>query len=93
MTKPVTAVATMILVDERRLRLDDRLLTFRLGFGIIMEPPAGWDGGYGTSWTSDPKEDLVEILMTQRLGSALLEPASRFPDVDLPGDRRLRRLS
>jgi CubicO group peptidase (beta-lactamase class C family) len=27
----------------------------------------GWDGGYGTSWASDPKEGLVGILMTQRL--------------------------
>jgi CubicO group peptidase (beta-lactamase class C family) len=27
----------------------------------------GWDGGYGTSWWSDPKEDMVAILMTQRL--------------------------
>jgi CubicO group peptidase (beta-lactamase class C family) len=27
----------------------------------------GWDGGYGTSWASDPKEDMVAILMTQRL--------------------------
>jgi CubicO group peptidase (beta-lactamase class C family) len=26
----------------------------------------GWDGGLGTSWWSDPKEDLVGILMTQR---------------------------
>jgi CubicO group peptidase (beta-lactamase class C family) len=26
----------------------------------------GWDGGYGTSWASDPAEDLVAILMTQR---------------------------
>jgi CubicO group peptidase (beta-lactamase class C family) len=26
----------------------------------------GWDGGYGTSWASDPKEDMVAILMTQR---------------------------
>lgn len=25
----------------------------------------GWDGGYGTSWRSDPKEDMVGILMTQ----------------------------
>jgi CubicO group peptidase (beta-lactamase class C family) len=74
MTKPITAVATMILVEECRLRLDepvDRLLpelanrkvlkrldgplddtvsanrpitvrdllTFRLGFGIVMAPP------------------------------------------------------
>jgi CubicO group peptidase (beta-lactamase class C family) len=26
----------------------------------------GWDGGYGTSWSSDPEEDMVAILMTQR---------------------------
>lgn len=26
----------------------------------------GWDGGYGTSWASDPKEDMVALLMTQR---------------------------
>ena len=25
----------------------------------------GWDGGLGTSWASDPTEDLVAILMTQ----------------------------
>jgi CubicO group peptidase (beta-lactamase class C family) len=28
----------------------------------------GWDGGYGTSWASDPAEDMVAILMTQRAG-------------------------
>jgi CubicO group peptidase (beta-lactamase class C family) len=27
----------------------------------------GWDGGYGTSWSSDPTEDMVGILMTQCL--------------------------
>lgn len=27
----------------------------------------GWDGGYGTSWYVDPKEELIGILMTQRL--------------------------
>jgi CubicO group peptidase (beta-lactamase class C family) len=25
----------------------------------------GWDGGLGTTWYSDPKEDMVTILMTQ----------------------------
>ena len=25
----------------------------------------GWDGGLGTSWYSDPREDMVIILMTQ----------------------------
>ena len=27
----------------------------------------GWDGGYGTSWYVDPKEELIGILITQRL--------------------------
>jgi CubicO group peptidase (beta-lactamase class C family) len=27
----------------------------------------GWDGGYGTSWYVDPEEELVGILMTQRV--------------------------
>jgi CubicO group peptidase (beta-lactamase class C family) len=34
----------------------------------------GWDGGYGTSWYSDPKEDMIGILMTQRVG---FPPSSR----------------
>src|SRR5256885_5168897 len=30
----------------------------------------GWDGGLGTSWYSDPREDMITILLTQRsLGS------------------------
>jgi CubicO group peptidase (beta-lactamase class C family) len=28
----------------------------------------GWEGGYGTSWASDPSENLVAILMTQVVG-------------------------
>lgn len=31
----------------------------------------GWDGGLGTSWSSDPTEDVVAILMTQRLPPSL----------------------
>ncbi|MEA2804050.1 MAG: hypothetical protein QOE49_4145, partial [Rhodospirillaceae bacterium] len=27
----------------------------------------GWDGGYGTSGHLDPAEDMVGILMTQRM--------------------------
>ena len=47
------------------------------GFGMSVvtrrdDPAAtpgrfGWDGGYGTSGYSDPEEDMVGILMTQRL--------------------------
>ena len=38
----------------------------------------GWGGGLGTSWYSDPTEDLVGILMTQRLAS----PQSSRIDLD-----------
>jgi len=34
----------------------------------------GWDGGYGTSWSSDPAEDMVAILMTQRAGFPQMSP-------------------
>ena len=30
----------------------------------------GWDGGLGTSWYSDPAEEMVTILMTQRVWSS-----------------------
>lgn len=46
------------------------------GFGMAIVTPRddvaavpgrfGWDGGYGTSWSSDPKEEMVAILMTRR---------------------------
>ncbi|MDQ0377338.1 serine hydrolase domain-containing protein [Amycolatopsis thermophila] len=48
------------------------------GFGLSMTTARdgvasvpgrfGWDGGLGTSWFSDPKEDLIGILLTQKAG-------------------------
>jgi CubicO group peptidase (beta-lactamase class C family) len=35
----------------------------------------GWDGGYGTTAYSDPKNDLVGILLTQRLMDSPEPPA------------------
>jgi CubicO group peptidase (beta-lactamase class C family) len=35
----------------------------------------GWDGGLGTSWYSDPAEQLIGILMTQRAWTAPSPPA------------------
>jgi len=35
----------------------------------------GWDGGYGTSAYMDPKEDMVAILLTQRLMDSPRPPA------------------
>jgi CubicO group peptidase (beta-lactamase class C family) len=34
----------------------------------------GWDGGLGTSWYSDPREDMVGILMTQRAWTSPIPP-------------------
>ncbi len=36
----------------------------------------GWDGGYGTSWYADPREDLTGILMTQRVWDSPVAPRS-----------------
>ncbi len=35
----------------------------------------GWDGGLGTSWCSDPSEDMVTILMTQRAWTSPSPPS------------------
>jgi CubicO group peptidase (beta-lactamase class C family) len=35
----------------------------------------GWDGGLGTSWYSDPREDMVGILMTQRAWTSPSPPS------------------
>jgi CubicO group peptidase (beta-lactamase class C family) len=35
----------------------------------------GWDGGYGTSWYSDPAEQLTGILLTQRMMDSPQPPA------------------
>ena len=48
----------------------------------------GWDGGYGMSWYSDPKEDMVAILMTQRLWDS--PPRVRL-SISISGPRFTRR--
>lgn len=35
----------------------------------------GWDGGLGTSWRNDPREDLLTLLFTQRAWSKPSPPA------------------
>jgi CubicO group peptidase (beta-lactamase class C family) len=35
----------------------------------------GWDGGLGTSWSSDPREDMVLVLLTQRAWDSPNQPA------------------
>jgi len=58
--------------------------TYGWGFGVsvvtrrndVAEPVGryGWDGGLGTSWFADPREDLTAILMTQSAWSSPSPP-------------------
>ena len=57
--------------------------TFGWGFGIAIDTrhddlatPGryGWDGGYGTSWYVDPVEDIIGILLTQRVWDEPITP-------------------
>jgi hypothetical protein len=34
----------------------------------------GWDGGLGTPWSNDPKEDLITLLFTQRAWASPTRP-------------------
>ncbi len=77
----VEVMTTDQLTPERRAASDLFLLgdSYGWGFGVavcrrrddISAVPGrfGWDGGYGTSWYSDPTEDVVGILMTQCLAA------------------------
>jgi len=48
--------------------------------GIAASPGQfGWSGAFGTSWCSDPREELVAILMIQRMGLGPA-PAGIGPD-------------
>ena len=59
------------------------------GFGVSMSTRRiglastpgrfGWDGAFGTSWACDPAEDMIGILMIQRMGFGP-EPAGMNAD-------------
>lgn len=34
----------------------------------------GWDGGFGSSWRTDPREEMTGILLTQRLWTSPIPP-------------------
>ena len=73
----VALMTTDQLTDEQRAGAEALLganrgwgfgLAVVTGRGALEDSPGrfGWDGGRGTSAWSDPAEDLVGILMTQR---------------------------
>jgi len=75
----VELMTTGQITPEQRLGTEFFLGANRdWGFGVsiitqrdyVASAPGrfGWDGGLGTSWYADPREDLTAILMTQALG-------------------------
>ncbi len=46
------------------------------GFGMLVTNAGryGWDGGLGTSWASDPGQDLIGILLTQTAWTSAMPP-------------------
>jgi CubicO group peptidase (beta-lactamase class C family) len=66
-----------VFLEERGWGLGVSIITSRDDVAAVPGR-YGWDGGLGTSWSSDPTEDMVTILMTQRLAS----PQSSRIDLD-----------
>jgi CubicO group peptidase (beta-lactamase class C family) len=84
---PEQKVESEIVLDETR----------GWGFGLAivtrgdeMSPIPGrfgWDGGYGTSWGSDPNHEMVAIFMSQRCGIRRQGRSS----IAISGRRHIRR--
>ena len=102
----IEAMTTDQLTDEQKARsglVEGYFDGHGWGFGVSVvtrrESPAaplgqfGWDGGLGTSWRSDPQEDMVGILLTQRAWTSPTPPprVRGFLDARLSGDRGVRR--
>lgn len=91
MTKPVTAVAAMILVEEGRLGLDDPVARYLPRFGQLeVVDTRRPDGG----WTTRPLETPLRVrhLLTFRSGIGgyaetddPLDRLWRSPDIEAPG--------
>ena len=64
---PEQKAGSEMILDETR--------GWGFGLGIVTRPDEisavpgrfGWEGGYGTSWASDPNNEMVAIFMSQRL--------------------------
>ena len=67
LTPDQKAEAGPILADNRGWGFGVAVVTRRDDVAAVPGR-FGWDGGLGTSWSSDPWEEMVAILMTQVLG-------------------------
>ncbi len=74
LTPEQKAGARVLLGDHRSWGLGVSMVTRRDDVSAVPGR-YGWDGGLGTSWASDPKEDMVAILMTQVAWTSPSPPA------------------
>ena len=88
LSRPSVELMTMdhLTADQKRgseIFFDDHrgwglgLSVFTKRDGLANVPGRfGWDGGYGTSWYSDPKEGLTGVLLTQRMMDSPQPPSA-----------------
>ncbi len=81
MTKPVTAVAAMILVEEGRLALDDRVAEYLPEFGD-MRVATSWDPGPDGSFPTRPAEVQMTIRHLLMFASGVGPGMDQSPLVD-----------
>lgn len=79
LSRPSVELMTSDQLTAEQKQGSEMLLGDNLGWGMglsvftrrddLCNRPGrfGWDGGYGTSWYSDPTENLTGILLTQRM--------------------------
>jgi CubicO group peptidase (beta-lactamase class C family) len=72
LTPAQRAGAGIILGDNRGWGFGVAVVTRREG--LATPGTYGWDGGLGTSWATDPREDLIGILLTQRAFTSPVAP-------------------
>jgi len=71
MSKPITTVAAMMLVEEGRLQLEEPLSKYILAFADVkvgVERSVGemnWSGAGGTTFWVDSKENMFVVFMAQ----------------------------
>jgi predicted dithiol-disulfide oxidoreductase (DUF899 family) len=73
LTPDQRADARLFLGPNRSWGLGMAVVTERDGVAAVPGR-FGWDGGFGTSWSSDPREGLVGVLLTQQLWTSPQPP-------------------
>lgn len=76
-SSPRQAGGGVILGDNRGWGFGLAVNTRRDGLSAVPDR-SGWDGGDWNWWAADPQEDVVTVLMTQRLSDSANGPGIYF---------------